>query len=62
MGPQGLLRLRHRHAERDGYVDARGMGVRNKIIPLVRKSAGSDPVFVPTEDYLQLTLPKGRER
>ncbi len=45
-----------------GYVDARGMGVRNKIIPLVRKSAGSDPVFVPTEDYLQLTLPKGRER
>jgi len=45
-----------------GYVDARGMGVRNKIIPLVRKSAGSDPVFVPTEDYLKLTLPKGRER
>jgi ATP-dependent DNA helicase RecG len=41
-----------------GYVDARGMGVRNKIIPLVRKSSGSDPDFQATEDYLRLVIPK----
>ena len=43
-----------------GYVDARGMGVRNKIIPLVRESAGRDPVFEATEDYLKLRLPRGK--
>ena len=45
-----------------GYVDARGMGVRNKIIPLVRESSGSDPVFQATEDYLRLVIPKGRTK
>jgi len=43
-----------------GYVDARGMGVRNKIIPLVRESSGAEPVFPATEDYLKLIIPKGQ--
>ena len=42
-----------------GYVDARGMGVRKKIIPLMRAGNGVDPKFEPTEDYLRLTLRRG---
>ncbi len=38
------------------YVDAKGMGVRNKIIPLMRDQNGTEPEFVATEDYLQLIL------
>lgn len=39
-----------------GYVDARGMGVRNKIIPLMRAHNGSEPVFIATEDYLRVVM------
>ncbi len=39
-----------------GYVDSRGMGVRTKIIPLMRKFNHSEPVFKLTEDYLKTTL------
>lgn len=35
-----------------GYVDARGMGVRSKIVPLMRQHNGVDPEFEATEDYL----------
>ena len=38
------------------YSDARGMGVRNKIIPSMRAHNGVDPAFEATEDYLRLTL------
>jgi ATP-dependent DNA helicase RecG len=41
-----------------GYVDARGMGVRNKIIPLLRKQNGVEPEFQATEDYLKLLMRK----
>ena len=41
------------------YADARGMGVRNKIIPLMRMHNGLDPEFQATEDYLRLTLRRG---
>lgn len=41
------------------YADARGMGVRNKIIPLMRAHNGVDPEFEATEDYLRLTLRRG---
>ena len=41
------------------YSDARGMGVRNKIIPLMRAHNGVDPEFEATEDYLRLTLRRG---
>ena len=40
-----------------GLVEARGMGVRRKIVPLTREFAGSDPVFELTDDYLRVTLP-----
>ena len=42
-----------------GYVDARGMGVRNKIIPLLTEQNGVAPVFQATEDYLKVTMFRG---
>ncbi|GMT40117.1 MAG: ATP-dependent DNA helicase [bacterium] len=42
-----------------GYVDARGMGVRTKIIPLTIQFTGKEPVFEATEDYLKTILPAG---
>ena len=39
-----------------GYVDARGMGVRNKIIPLLMEHNGTEPEFIATEDHLRLVL------
>ena len=39
-----------------GYADARGMGVRTKIIPLMRAQNGAEPEFEATPDYLKLTL------
>jgi ATP-dependent DNA helicase RecG len=41
-----------------GYVDARGMGMRNKIIPLLREYNGVEPEFHATEDYLKLVMRK----
>jgi ATP-dependent DNA helicase RecG len=38
------------------YVDARGMGVRTKIIPLMKKFNHCEPVFELTDDYLKTTL------
>ena len=42
-----------------GYVDARGRGVRNKIIPLLREWNGVAPEFEATEDHLKLTMHRG---
>ena len=42
-----------------GYVDARGMGVRTKVIPLTRQLTGTDPVFEAADDYLKTTLQTG---
>ncbi len=39
-----------------GYVDARGMGVRNKIVPLLREHNGTAPEFTATEDHLRLVM------
>ncbi len=39
-----------------GYVDTRGMGVRNKIAPLLLKHNGTEPRFVASEDHLRLVL------
>ena len=38
-----------------GYVDARGMGIRTKVIPLMR-AVGSEPAFEASEDYLLTIL------
>lgn len=43
-----------------GYVDARGMGVRRKIVPLTRNYAGKDAEFELTDDYLRVTIPARR--
>ena len=38
------------------YTDARGMGVRTKLIPFMLNHNGREPVFEATEDYLKVTL------
>lgn len=38
------------------YVDSRGMGVRTKIIPLMKKYNHVEPTFKATEDYLKTIL------
>ena len=42
-----------------GYMDARGMGVRTKVIPLTRQFTGSDPAFDATDDYLKTVINAG---
>ncbi len=42
-----------------GYVDARGMGVRTKIIPLTRQFTNTDPLFEATDDFLKTTITMG---
>jgi ATP-dependent DNA helicase RecG len=41
-----------------GYVDSRGMGVRTKIIPLMKQLNQTDPIFEATDDYLKTVLPR----
>jgi ATP-dependent DNA helicase RecG len=41
-----------------GYVDARGMGVRTKVIPLMRQQNHAEPIFEATDDYLKTVLPR----
>lgn len=41
-----------------GYVDSRGMGIRTKVIPLMRKFNSQDPVYEATDDYLKTVLYK----
>jgi len=41
-----------------GYVDSRGMGVRTKVIPLMKQLNQIDPVFDATDDYLKTILPR----
>ncbi len=43
-----------------GYVDYRGMGIRTKVIPLMRRINHAEPVFEATEDYVKTVLPKNR--
>lgn len=43
-----------------GYADARGMGVRNKIVRLLRQENGTEAEFIPTDDHLRLIMRKGR--
>ncbi len=40
-----------------GYVDARGMGVRLKIVPLTQQYSGKEALFDPTDDYLRVVVP-----
>jgi ATP-dependent DNA helicase RecG len=39
-----------------GYVDSRGMGVRTKVIPLMKQLNQTEPIFEATDDYLKTVL------
>jgi ATP-dependent DNA helicase RecG len=39
-----------------GYIDARGMGIRTKVLPLMRAQNNVDPQFEATEDFVKTTL------
>lgn len=41
-----------------GYVDFRGMGIRTKVMPLMRNQNQAEPVFEATEDYVKTVLPR----
>jgi len=41
-----------------GYVDARGMGVRTKVVPLMKQMNNREPQYILTEDYLKAILPR----
>ncbi len=41
-----------------GYVTARGMGVRTKVIPLMKKVNRVEPLFEATDDYFKTVLPR----
>lgn len=38
------------------YVDARGMGIRTKVIPIMKSLNGTEPEFESTEAYLKTIL------
>jgi len=42
-----------------GYVDARGMGVRTKIVPLLKRFTGMPPDLESTEDYMLVRMHRG---
>ncbi len=44
-----------------GYVDYRGMGIRTKVIPLMKKFNDVEPIFEATEDYLKTVLLRKKE-
>ena len=43
-----------------GYVDARGMGIRNKVIPSMLAHNGAEPEFIEEENRFTVRLWKGR--
>ena len=45
-----------------GYVDARGMGIRNKVIPSMRAHNDTEPDFVEEENRFIVRLWKGPKR
>ena len=45
-----------------GYVDARGMGSRIKIVLLRKLCNGIEPLFEATDDFLKIVLPVGKPK
>ena len=43
-----------------GYVDYRGMGIRTKVVPLMKRMNHAEPVFEATEDYMKTILPRAK--
>lgn len=44
-----------------GYVDYRGMGIRTKVVPLMKRLNHAEPIFEATEDYVKITLPRANK-
>lgn len=44
-----------------GYADARGMGIRTKVIPLMKRMNHVEPLFEATEDYVKTVLPREKQ-
>lgn len=44
-----------------GYVDFRGMGIRTKVLPLMKRLNHAAPVFETTEDYVKIVLPRSKQ-
>jgi len=42
-----------------GYVDSRGMGIRTKVVPLMKRMNNVEPLFKATEDYMKTVLFRG---
>ena len=42
-----------------GYIDAGGMGIRTKVIPLMKTHNRTFPVYEATDDYLRTVLSRG---
>ncbi|MBL1259867.1 MAG: putative DNA binding domain-containing protein [Thiotrichaceae bacterium] len=45
-----------------GYVDGRGMGIRTKVIPLMKRLNHVAPLFEATEDYVKTVLFRGKQK
>ena len=43
-----------------GYVNYRGMGIRNKVLPLLKAHKHPEPTFEANEDYLKTALYRKR--
>ena len=43
------------------YVDHRGMGIRSKVLPLLKAHKHSEPSFEATEDHLKIILYRKRD-
>ena len=39
-----------------GFMEHLGMGIRRKVIPLMKEHNGTEPEFEATEDYFKVTL------
>ena len=39
-------------------MESQGMGIRRKVIPLMREENGCEPIFEAAEDYFKVVLPK----
>ena len=44
-----------------GYVDMRGMGIRNKIVPSLLAQNGTRPNYETTEDFVRLVMARGHD-
>lgn len=41
-----------------GFIDDRGLGIRRKVIPILKEQGYRDPIFEPTEDYFKVIILK----